>query len=109
VSTKVSAVSAPTPSTWRKRSVFGVVLLADHLQLTLIVSRIRSVREPIVSKMGPRAGQSAPPVCVRASFLVEASRWALGQPSTEGFHRPSNVVDQLRAATDQRLARADDG
>jgi hypothetical protein len=40
---------------------------------------------------------------------VEASRWALGQPSSEGFHRSSNVVYKLRTATDQRLPGADDG
>jgi hypothetical protein len=40
---------------------------------------------------------------------VEASGRALGQASPEGFDRSSNVVYELRAATDQCLTRADDG
>jgi hypothetical protein len=40
--------------------------------------------------------------------LVEAPRRALGQAGPEGFDRSSNVVDQLRAASYQRLPGADD-
>jgi hypothetical protein len=40
---------------------------------------------------------------------VEASGQALGQASSEGLDRASNVVYKLRAGTHQRLARADDG
>ena len=40
---------------------------------------------------------------------MEAPRLALGQASPEGFDRSPDVIYQLRAATDQRLARADQG
>ena len=46
---------------------------------------------------------------VLGSFVVEAPRRALGQAMTEGLHSSPNVVDQLRAATNQRLTRANDG
>ena len=42
-------------------------------------------------------------------FVVEASGRALGQAGPEGFDRSPNVVDQLGAATNQRLTRADNG
>jgi hypothetical protein len=41
--------------------------------------------------------------------LVEAPGRTLGQPSSEGLDRSPNVVDQLRAATDQRLTGTDQG
>src|SRR5688572_12609852 len=40
---------------------------------------------------------------------LRTSRLALGQPSTEGFDRSPNAVNELRAGTHQRLTRADDG
>ena len=65
--------------------------------------------EPLVSKMGPRAGQRASGMCSGALlFVVEAPRRAFGKASPKGFDCSPNVVDQLRAATDQRFARADD-
>ena len=39
---------------------------------------------------------------------MEAPGRALGQPSTKGLDRSSDVVYKLRAAPDQRLARTDD-
>jgi hypothetical protein len=39
--------------------------------------------------------------------LVEVPRQTFGQAMTEGLHHSSDMVDQLRAATDQRLPRAD--
>jgi hypothetical protein len=72
------------------------------------ISRIRCVREPIVSKTGPRAAQSASGMCSGAFFLVEAHRRTLGQAMTEGLHTAplERGVDQLRAPTDQRLPGA---
>jgi hypothetical protein len=46
---------------------------------------------------------------VLCRFVVEASGRALGQPSSEGFDRSSDVVYELRAATDQCLPGADYG
>ena len=46
---------------------------------------------------------------VLCSWLVEASGRTLGQAGPERLDRPPNVVDKLRAAPDQRLARADYG
>jgi hypothetical protein len=40
---------------------------------------------------------------------MEAPGRALGQASPQGLHGSPNVVEQLRAGTHQRLARADDG
>ena len=40
---------------------------------------------------------------------MEASGRTLGQTGSEGFDRSSNVVYELRAATDQCLPGADDG
>ena len=71
-------------------------------------SRMRSVSEPICSKTGSRAGKSASGMCSEA-LLWKLLAGHLGKRCTEGFDRSSNVVYQLRAATDQRLPRADHG
>src|SRR5215210_1742952 len=71
-------------------------------------SRIRCVSEPIVCKMGPK-GRHERLRYVLGGSLVEASSQALGQASSEGLDRSSNVVYELRAGAHQRLTRADDG
>ena len=42
-------------------------------------------------------------------FVVEAPSRALGQPTSEGFDRPADVVHELGAAIYQRLPGADNG
>jgi hypothetical protein len=42
-------------------------------------------------------------------LVVEAHSRALERPSPKGLHSSPNVVNELRAATNQRLARADYG
>ena len=104
MSTKVSAVSVPTPSSWRKREIgFSIVLLRDRLQLPLVIPD--ALRHRANRLKGRRQGLRY----VRGGPLVEASGQALGQAGTEGLDRTSNVVYELRAATDQRLPGADDG
>ena len=79
----------------------------DLLQLALVVADTLCERAYLLED-----GSKSRPEClrdVRSSSLVEASGRALGQVSPEGLDRSPNVVDQLRAATDQRLPGADDG
>ena len=102
----MSAVSAPTPSTWRKRSVFRIVLLADRFQPT--VNRADTLREGADRLQDGAQGRPERLGDVLGRLVVEASCRALGQLSTEGLYGSPDVVDQLRASTDQRLARADD-
>jgi hypothetical protein len=68
---------------------------------------MRSVSEPIVSKTGSRAAQSASGMC-STTFLWKLLAFALGKAGPEGLHGPTDVVYELRAPTDQRLTRADD-
>src|SRR5215212_3183079 len=79
----------------------------DLLQLALVVADTLCERAYLLED-----GSKSRPKClrdVRSSSLVEASGRALGQVRPEGLDRSPNVVDQLRAATDQCLPGADDG
>ena len=70
-------------------------------------SRMRCVSEPIVSRMGPRAGRSASGMCA-AALLWKLTAGHLGRRAPKDLTAPPNVVHGLRAAPDQHLARADD-
>jgi len=82
------------------------MLLANAFQPTIVFAdalRQRAYRLKHRAKRRPqRLGY------MLGSLVVEAPGRALGQASPKGLHGSPNVVDQLRARTDQRLPGADD-
>jgi hypothetical protein len=83
------------------------VLFRDRLQLSVVIPDTLCQRADLLEE-GPKVRPKRIGYVLRR-FVVEAHRRAFGQPSSEGLDRSSNVVYKLRAATDQRLARADYG
>jgi hypothetical protein len=75
-----------------------VVLLRDRLQLPLVVADALAQRADLLQdgleRWHERLGD------VLSGSLVEASGRTFGQATTEGLERSSDVVHQLRAATD---------
>src|SRR5688500_2085103 len=71
---------------------------------------MRSVSEPICSRIGPRAGKSASGMCSGALFLWRLLAGHLGKRAPKDLTAPRTLGSRvLRAATHQCLARADYG
>ena len=87
---------------------FWVMLFRNRFQLSEIVIPDTLCQRADLLEEGPK-GRPKRIGYVLRRFVVEAHRRAFGQPSSEGLDRSSNVVYKLRAATDQRLTRADYG
>ena len=88
----------PNPFDLPQELSFWVVLLADGFQLTITVADALAQRADRL-KDGPKGR----PECFRdvlRRFLMEAPHRALGQPGPKGLDCSTDVVDQLRAATD---------
>jgi hypothetical protein len=88
----------PYPLDLSQELGFGIMCFRNLLQLALVVADTLCERADLLedgSKSRPKRLRD-----VLCSSLVEASGRALGQASPEGFYRPSDVVYELRAATD---------
>ena len=86
---------------------FWVVLFRDRIQLSVVGSDALRKRADLLQD-GPK-GRQKRLGDVLFGPLVEAPGRALGQASPEGFDRSTDVGDQLRGGTHQRLTRADYG
>ena len=82
--------------------------MADAFQLAIILPDALRQRDDLCSRMGPRAGRSASGMCATA-LLWKLRAGHLGKRAPKDLTAPLPWVDQLRAATDQCLTRADDG
>ncbi len=76
-------------------------------------SRMRSVSELIVSKMGPRAGHSASGMC-SAAFLWKLTAGHLGRRAPKDFTAPltwltSCVREPTNASRERMMARYEPG
>jgi hypothetical protein len=107
VSTKVSAVSGPIPSTCLNRSVSGKCSsqIASSFRSYW---RMRSVSEPTSAPGLARGLAKAPRGCAQALSVVEAPRRTLGQASPEGFDRSlgtwfTSCVRVLTSASRERI------
>ena len=96
----------PDPLDLAQELGFWVVLFGDGFQLSVVFAEIRSVSEPIVSRIGPRAGRSASGTCSGA-LLWKLLAGPLGNLPPKDLTFPltwfTSCVRQLTSASRERI------